>query len=98
MPEESITEAAFRRYEREHLDVHHRTLALWSRPRDVAVFAFLAAFDSIIAPITHGLHRGFPDPNTQYAQSLRDGLIHGLRFLGPDVQGVAVTPQIDSQI
>ena len=35
-----------RKFEREVLDVHHRSLPLYGRPKNIALYALLAAFDS----------------------------------------------------
>jgi hypothetical protein len=79
-------EEILRRFEREVLDPHHQTLALWSRPRGDAVLAVLEAYDSL-----NFLMATLPAPPTspadvQKMKSLDEGFTQAMRWLfQPDV-------------
>jgi hypothetical protein len=91
-------EAVFRGYEA-ILDSHHRTLALWQRPRPKAIFTLLAAFDLHVLPIMLGIGAVSENPGSvQYIKSTHDGLIHALRFFWQDAQNLGVEPAVDSTL
>lgn len=78
------------------LDSHHKSLAIWKSPRPAALFATLAAFDTMIVPLTMGLLQEIPTPYTiQKIKSYHDSIIWAMRFFWNDKQDLNIAPVID---
>lgn len=87
------------RLEEDVLDVFHRTLPLWNRPRPVAIFATLAAFDLLNAPTALFLPGVAANPGSiQQLKWLHDSLIVALRFFWQDEHFHTIDPVVSADI
>jgi hypothetical protein len=93
------TEELLRRYEAEILDVHHRSLALWPRPRPVSLYAMLSAFDSW-APLVHGVHATEATRHITAVKfkDVEEGLSHAMRWLYDGASSLNIEPTDDRDI
>lgn len=98
MSADKAAEKVFRNFEREVLDKHHQTLALWSRKRSTAVYAALAQFDSLVSLSLYlPLEMGGVG-TMQYLKNFEEGLSEALRWLHKGEPQIDVTPTDDPKI
>ena len=92
-------EALFRRFEMEVLDVHHRTLPLWARPRGTALYAILSAFDARM-PLILGTTETVAARHRAAVRfkDVEEGLSYAVRWLHEASPTVAVVPTDDQAI
>ena len=92
-------EALFRRFEMEVLDVHHRTLPLWARPRGTALYAILSAFDARM-PLILGTTETVAARHRAAVRfkDVEEGLSYAVRWLHEGSPTVAVVPTDDQAI
>ncbi|MDZ7615852.1 MAG: hypothetical protein U1E05_02545, partial [Patescibacteria group bacterium] len=81
MAADEVTEQVFRRFEREVLDKHHESLALWSRDRSTAVYAALVQLDCFAILSLFGSPGMSGVGATQILKNLEEGLAEALRWL-----------------
>jgi hypothetical protein len=98
VPADEETERVFRKFEREVLDKHHETLALWSRDRSAAVYAALAQFDCFAILSLFGPPAMSGVGATQILKNLEEGLAEALRWLHNGDPQIDLTPTDDPKI
>lgn len=98
MSADATAEQVLRRFEAT-LDAHHRSLPLWSRPREEAIFATLAAFDLMMLPLFLGLMGAGPRPQAvQKIKWLHDSLIHVMQFFWQESRELEVRPRAQQSL
>lgn len=72
-----------RKFEREVLDVHHRTLSLYGRPKNIAFHALLAAFDSnlVVYAALDGLSATEAVGTMQFMKAMHEAINPALRWI-----------------
>ncbi|QDT91111.1 hypothetical protein [Gimesia algae] len=98
MATRNTNEKVFRKFEKEVLDKHHKTLALWRRDRRNARYAALAQFDcNVISTVLSP-----PDPSRigqlQLLKNLEEGLSEAFRWLHDGSQQFNIKPTDDPNI
>ena len=86
------TESQLRKLETEILDKYHQTLPLFQRTRDVAVFGALAAFDSMVVPLSLAMPFGMSPSAPQRLMYMNDGFTQAIRFLVEEPSKAQATP------
>lgn len=92
-------EEALRRLEREVLDKYHETLPLWSADRADALYATLAAFDSlslVVALAALGDEGGLGP--AQQIKGFHEGISQALRWLACSSDRMRVSPRPDRDL
>ncbi|MBM4001201.1 MAG: hypothetical protein FJ297_16980 [Planctomycetes bacterium] len=98
MPTDAETELVFRTFEREVLDKHYTTLAIWRRDRSTAVYAALAQFDCFAILSLCGPPALSGIGTTQILKNLEEGLAEALRWLHNGNPQIDLTPTDDPKI
>jgi len=78
------SDRVLRHFERDVLDRHHRSMALWALPRPEALYSLLRAYDSMLvvaAEVESHRHSFTHVGPYQYLKHVDEGLVHALRWL-----------------
>lgn len=82
MRNKSQADEILRKFEREVLDPHHKSFALWGQPESIRLYGVMAAFDSMMLPIVMANDGNPPTVGySQYLKKLGEGLVYAIRWL-----------------
>ena len=92
-------DALLRRFEKETLDIYHRSLPIWKRPSGQSLYATLAAFDARTPPF-------FGEATSEAARhrdavrfkDVEEGLSYAVRWLHDGSPFLAVEPTDDGEV
>lgn len=77
-------EILLRKYESEVLDIYHKSFLFWNLPRNQALYAVMAAYDSMLLPISVAGDAATAPGSRQYFKSIEDGFVQALRWIFSD--------------